>query len=474
MNRSFFIFCSILFALSVYAQTDMDREKKKVLSTAYKYRKDINAKVLEKTKKWQDGVGVLHSDWIENLQGRSIDMQGNDLFPQFDYTGLELYCDSFFVMTINERKGVVSRSGKQLTEFAYWGFDFSRLDQGLIIAKRNAIGTGGVDIYSQLGHLVYTLDEFSNLAVGYDASSNQIIIQYDDATKSRQNIFRYPDGSPIGDNDGQHPSMTVMTYDDASVFDSKVFEQNIWIQKFREFYNAGKYKEAHFCLEYYNDYEKQMLKSQNTTPNFLHFAFDLKCRQKLKDYGNVISIVKGDDPNHLAPNGLCFYPGERQMKFNVVDAYPNIDIDEVSELVNDINSIYSSSVTLYKEQEVRRQQRSQTWGLIGAAALGAAANVATSFTQGYSSSSSGANRQTGTSAVSMSNSVSNTSSSGSSSSSNSSKSGELVTVEKHVSCKVCNGSGKIKKTRGLNQEWLSDCSACGGKGYKVTYENVRK
>ena len=436
--------------------------------------------MIEITKKWQNKVGILHSNWIENLNGRSIDMRGNELFPQYDYSGLVLYCDSFFVMNINGQNGVVTRSGKQLTKFAYWGFDFSRLDQGLIFAKKNAIGTGGVDVYSQLGHLIYSLDEFSDLAVGYNSSSNQIIIQYTDAAKTRQNILRYPDGAIVGEDDGQHPSMKVMTYNDATQFDTQEYENNIWIQRFHEYYKEGKFKEAHFCLEYYNDYEKQMLKSQNTAPNFQHFALDLKCRQKLKDYETVVNIVKGNDPNHLAPEGLRFYPLERQMKFYAAEAYPNIDTNEIEQLVGEVNNVYSNSLALFKEQEVRRQQRSQTWALLGAAALGAATSITTTIVQGTSDYSSGANRQTSISSVGGTEVVPNTNSS--KSSSNSSNDRGFVAEEKHIKCTVCNGTGVCKHCNGTGRgtklgtdvkcsacDGHPKCKSCDGKGYKVRY-----
>ena len=65
-------------------------------------------------------------------------------------------------------------------------------------------------------------------------------------------------------------------------------------------------------------------------------------------------------------------------------------------------------------------------------------------------------------------------SSSSSGSSSSSSGGELVTVEKHEKCNVCKGSGKITKSRGLGNDYLTDCPSCDGRGYKIRYENVMK
>lgn len=90
-----------------------------------------------------------------------------------------------------------------------------------------------------------------------------------------------------------------------------------------------------------------------------------------------------------------------------------------------------------------------------------------------SSSSSSSSKPSAHSHVSAGNN-SSSSSSASSSSSSSSSGGEMVTVEKHEKCNVCKGSGKITKSRGLGEDYLTDCPACSGRGYKIRYENVLK
>lgn len=447
---------ALLSSVLVIAQTPVDIQRNKVLSTAYKYRKDINSKVLEKTKKWEGKVGILHTDWIENLHGRSIDLDGNELFPHYNYTGLVQYCDSFFVMTVNGKKGVVTRSGVQLTKFDYWGFDFSRLDQGVIFAKHNAISTGGVDVYSQLGYLIYTLDDFKDLAVGYDVKTNQIFIQFADNNGNRQNIVCYPDGIMVGEDSEPHPSMVVTTIDDAKRFDAKEYERNKWMSEFRKYYSKGKYKEAHFCLEYYNDYEKQILRSQETKPNFYHFAFDLKCRKELKDYGTVVSIVRGNDLNHRTPRGLQFNPAERQLKFSPEASYDSDELNEIAHLVSDINDTYTSSFQLFKEREIRRQERAQTWALLGMAALSAASSVASGV----------ANMNSGTATSSRQDTQANVNATAApvgSSATVSSNNSSAPEQKKSRTCSVCKGTGSETHETYMGsavagkKKWCSQC-----------------
>ena len=71
------------------------------------------------TKKWPEKVGVLHANWIENRQGKSIDTSGNILFPQYDYTHIEQYGDCF-ILTVGGKKGIVQADGKKITDFKYY------------------------------------------------------------------------------------------------------------------------------------------------------------------------------------------------------------------------------------------------------------------------------------------------------------------------------------------------------------------
>lgn len=518
--RQFFIllFCICATSLALPQSRQLGNQasfatQKDRLSKAYKYRTDIDKKVLSITKKWPNKVGVLHSDWIENINGKSIDLNGHELFPQYDYTGLEQYCDSFFVMSVNGLKGVVTRNGKQLTKFGYWGFDFSQIDGGIILAKINAIGTGKTDIYSTNGNLLYSLEEYDYLHSEYNALYNNIIIVFFDSSGAKRYLVFFPDGDRACDvdliggdllissdkiihrindesisiqkinTDKPHPSLIESYRQDMYSLDEIDYNKNKWIGLFNNYYQAKKYKDALFCLDYYNLYEKQALRSDGSMPNFKIFTFDLKCREKLEDYKTVIDIIRSADLDHRLPFGLLYDPIERKLKFCMESLYSDEENKGIGQMVSDINGLYNTSIEGYKKKEVSRQQNAQFWGAMLGAAAATTLNVIAEFSTGASSSS----KQSGNSGVKTTSVSSTPSSSGSSGGDNSSSSDELVTVEKYIKCTVCDGSGKCVHCGGTGKgvyngkvdrcaacDGHPKCPSCHGRGYKIRYENVRK
>lgn len=124
---------------------------------------------------------------------------------------------------------------------------------------------------------------------------------------------------------------------------------------------------------------------------------------------------------------------------------------------------YQKDLVIQAEKERRRQ-------IAAAAILGGLLGGINALTNSSSSSKSSSSSSAKRSAVPVSAGTSNSSSS----SKESSSSGELVTVEKHETCGVCKGTGKMPKSRGLGENYYVDCSGCSGRGYKIRYENVRK
>lgn len=494
---------------------------KKRLQMAYKYRSDIPKVVLNRTKQWPYKVGILHSDWIENLYGQSIDIQGNVLFPQYDYTGLEQHCDSFFVMTVNGKKGIVTKSGKKLIDFDYQTFDFTAIGENIIFATNDTSSTGEIDVYSLLGIRLCTVSElkvpfnkiaqesFCPIDVKYEC--NVLILSYEDKNKCTHNYAFYPDGinaceepfeggfiyipvfakdsiihSVKNDSTGQyetkktvaiinhdvfHPSMPeIRDEDDKGIDDKGIFESNKWTELFNGFYQERKYREALFCMEYYDLYEKQALWSNRTLPNYLVFNYEVECRELLEDYEGALSLLKGTDIEHPLPYQFSSFP--TLAKINCYNYRIHQDKTKLDSLVTNINKHYVTSTQGYKEKELRRQQNAQLWGaILGGAIMGTASAIA----GGKSSTTSAKPVATGT----------GTAYSGTSSSSSSSSSGGKQ-VERHDKCTVCDGKGVCKTCNGTGKrvyggkeqrcaacDGHTKCKSCDGRGYKIRYEYVK-
>lgn len=219
----------IAFALqTAMAQSNDIRTLKK----AYQYRLDINESVLKQTKEWSEGCGILHSGWIENRNGKSIDLTGKVLFPKYNYTQLKsLCCGNYWVMTVDGKKGVLDKNGELLIPFEYYGFDFSYIGDGMIVA---------------LG-----------------------------ANKERQEY-----------NVGQQ-----ISYESMWKADSEYFENNGWVDRFAYYYNMEEYKKALFCIQFYNTYEQDLWTFSDPC-TFRANRYSLLTYEMKKDYNGVINSVK--------------------------------------------------------------------------------------------------------------------------------------------------------------------------------------
>ncbi len=511
MKRYFFALVCFCFSFGIEAQNKQYMiSANKFLAKGYKYRKDIDKKILDMTKRWPSKVGILHSDWIENQNGKSIDLQGNEMFSQYDYTGLEQYCDSFFVMTVNGRKGVVSKSGNQIIGFDYWGFDFSYVNQGVILATCNAIGTGGVDVYNLLGIRLCKLDKYSFFMSIYHSEYNHQEIVYSDGDNLRHTKLFYPDGEmvcpnhfengfvmdgrdsvahhfndtivkvPVLNKEKQHVVMDIKDEKEIREQDQKDYDNNTWIVQFQRLYDAKMYKEASYCLDYYNLYERKSLRSVYSMPNYNLYFNNLKCHYEIGDYELIMNAIKGKDPNYIAPKGMQFSPRDNQLKPVLKSLYSKEDNNEIDGMVTCLNDIYQNSIKAYNELELRRQRNAQVWGAV---LEGVATGMVKGIASGSSSTGSAVSRPSNSYSVSSGANQSSSSSNGSAAN----NSGELVTVEKHIPCRLCDGTGVCKICKGTGKgvyggkvsrcgacDGHPKCSSCKGTGYKITYENVRK
>ena len=461
------------------------------MKSSYKYRKDIPKEVLELTKKWPDKFGVLHSDWIENLNGKSIDLQGNEILSYVNYVNLELCCDTFFVATNAEgKKGVYGKKEQGcIISPIYDEIDFSWTAlSGCIIAKHKSKSNDNNDVCTVYTNNGVKLD-FMELtpAVGtvYYPKNNLINVIWKDLTGVYQKRLYWTNGKqamegelpkgkislgadgysytaegdtvptkiPYINTEGEHPKLQVMTKAEMIERDAKDFKNNAWMKLATNFMREKRYEELGFCMDFMSRHEMSVLRCNESEPPFMCYAYGFYAYTMGDKYSTVINRVNGTDtfvkrPSHLLLNSST---GKFSLgKTSHLDANQRKNLEGFADICSEG---YSTSVKGQQQKEIRQAQTA-------AAVLGVLGNTMNTISQGLSSSSSRQSSSTGQS-VRTSGGSRSSASSGSSSSSSSS---EAASAPTRKTCPRCDGTGTVVVEHQVNgglQKRMKTCSTCG-------------
>ena len=467
---------------------------KKRMKEAYKLRVDIDRKVLAKTAKWPLECGIIHSDWIECLNGKSIDLQGNELFPQYEYNELKLYCKNYFVMTVKGHKGVVKRDGKQLTDFKYDHFDFTKVSSGFFMAFTQK-DSPKIDIYSVEGRLIHTLNNAIWAEASYLPNENLLNITYENTNKERLTKKIFPDGKSESDQ-GNHPKLTIMDFaevysDDLLTLMNDPIGRQV-MTPITDNYGNSSIKQALFMLEYYNEFERSRLISPESYPNLLLLKNLLSCYYQQKNYEKVLNILNGTDPA-FRPLPFKFDLAKKEAQLNDLQTQFDDTFSSVSSpagkfgnCADTFKELYSNSLdgmkgtltlSKLKENEQRRQQRKSALN----AAIGFGIGQVFDLNPISGSSSSSSAKSSASSSAKKKK--------ASSSGNNDEKDVEFEDIEMHEKCPVCDGKGYCKSCGGKGTKIYTakrgtevcascngspKCKSCDGRGYHIRYTHKRK
>ena len=482
MNRQDFLH-GILVASACIAALAASSQARKLdeaeitrLSEAYKYRIDIDKKVLAQTRKWTHGVGILHADWIENPDGKSIDLQGNVLFPQYGYTSLQRYCGGLFVMTVQGRSGVVRTDGQRLTPFEYDRFDFQHVTDGLLLAVKEA--EAQTDVYTTEGRLLQSVTDAVETYASYDTLSNLVTIEYVDRHQQPHVERLFPDGTAPASG-GEHAAMQPLPTDQV-VTDVVTLFTHGWMQMGLSCMHMKKEPKAVFCLEYFADYDRQRMPFHDSFFSIKYYNALLQAYVGTEQYQKVIDIVRGSDPYfQLLPFKFDAAAGRLEMD----ETYPMADAlcPHIAADLNGLNESYqlalhADEAKAIKEQQraERRERNAQLWGAALGMAMVGAANIFMDRHSTPSATKAASAPRKGVSSTSAS------------TSGGDSSEPEFEDVEEHEKCTVCDGLGHCKYCDGKGTKVYTNqvkvcaacnghpkCSACDGRGYKIR-KTVRK
>lgn len=348
MKKLLLILVTALVATAASAKLDPDLKK------AFKYRTDISKEALAKIKKWPDKTGIIHGDWIENRNGRSIDLQGNDLFPSQYYSQLEQGYDSLFVMSLGIKRGVITRSGRLIIPLEYDAIDFSYMAHGLILARNydeECIDGNGqsqtydfTHVFTATGKEMDRIMDLGRLYVQYVPSTSYANKTYrgymalmstynkNESLEFTDLFYMNGDKAAVGiyavyriqkiTNDSLYTSFasgdtainvvrTMSKYDTSSPdvlrilsndevaklernHDRSDYMDNYWIKKALEYYNNKEYDKAAFCFNYYGKYERSNtpIDKINSVPCYLFYLSLLSSYYNAGDYKEVMQIVQ--------------------------------------------------------------------------------------------------------------------------------------------------------------------------------------
>lgn len=499
------------FSLSVSA-TDPLKSQDNYRKAAFKLRDDVTKTAKLKMKSWRR-PGILHSDWIENTYGKSIDLDGKELFPEVDYIEMTEFMPRLFALNNynTHTQGVIRRDGTIIVPFRYTYVDSSDDVRGILKGIVGDKVNGKIDFWTIDGaylftveKLGYSIEDHEKIDCRYDFDKNFIKASYSINENGKKKVvsrFFLADGTEVMDPivsdwgtgiyffpkievinadkttevvfpnaKAKRPQLSLCNREEAEKQARLEFTNNVWVKKGIESYSQGNYKKALEYLHYFCDFDQLgTIGVYNTTELFL-CSIMMRCYYELGDYAPIIN-GRGDK---FVP-WFTLVPNFRKDEAKLLQYAPSVR-SEVIRLIDVCHEIYDASVAAHQQRIIRQQQNAELWG-----------QVFKSVNRSISQTVQSMNRSSSSSNVIVSSSTnSNVSSSSSYSSHNrnssSSESDNTKLSERHEKCGVCDGTGVCTYCKGTGKgvrlgmdstcgacEGHPKCTACKGRGYKIHY-----
>ena len=461
---------------------------------AYQYRDDIAPEVIETAKNWKR-PGVLHGNWIENRDGKSVYLDGTDMFPDIEYLRIREYYPGIYRMTQlqngREVEGLVRADGQQVIPIKYKSMFISDT-YGYISGTEYAESSDGktynnaTDLYDLGGRFIkriafQTPSEFGgSINVRYHKDYNLIEASYY-PTKSyslRTYTYFYPDGQlavgpidskkglavrdgvvtdfkkdwPIPNSDPDaHPRLQ---HDRAASQEliSETFRQNPWIQKASQHFDRGEWEQTLTMLNLYDQFDKNLFLT--FSPEV--FSYDIMWLRSHHALGHNREIYEQIANQKMAWYGLWYDKKKREITFPTITSFASGQVEQAWQGCQDIFN-EAASVVLAEEAELRRQRNAELW----AVALGALAGTVHEILGSSSSSQSASSSSTPASRIASS---SSSSSSGTSSSSSDEEENKKETKAPTRECPDCHGYGKVREktySGSITRTEKHKCEECG-------------
>lgn len=390
MDRSVIIMILAMLCLSGAASAK-SREKEQFNLLA-QYRTDIPAEVIKKAKNEMDfdaSFARIHDSWIEHPHGKSIDLQGNVLFPNMDYTYCKPVSPTHFELgkfnSSRSKYGVVRTDNTVIIPMDNFRLDyFPRYNIIIAYVDWDPSGydvpkKGKLRIYSYYGDLLHEIDNVTSVGSYdlkyYSYKNAKVNVVTDSGTKELN--------FPLVRTDYEQDNITKF-YSDGP--------QAVTYNIIRELCASNKKGDQKKALDLLDFYANHILPNDNFANESSSIIWDatiryLACLNFTKEYSRLAFDNYDKEPSfHYR---MRYAPGVPP----TILKHPNPGLAQIPELAQQAESLLNLAVNELQQKQIRDEQRRQTW----MAVLGVLAN-SLSATGGYTPLS-GANYTSNTTTV---------------------------------------------------------------------------
>mgnify|MGYP002620491701 CR=1 FL=1 len=475
-------------ACPVWSQDDKAYEK--LLKTAFKYRNDIRKDVLKRIKAWQL-TPILHGDYIENRNGRSLSLEGEELFTNLDYVRLQPFWYNYMLITSpTGKKGIVKAESKSVgTLVIPMNYDVieDHGEEGYFLCTYTDGGVRKVRIFGLWGDALLDLNDPTDIRCDYFAAYNQYLVSVPAKGLPGKRVFAisYPDGqmvskpftaedvqlggstilvtdsgktkaysdSQYGKVEHKHAGLTSMKSRDDIAY-TNLFSNKWMDQAIDYFHNKNNYAKAIECFNFYERFDAMNTNFHDTYAGRLYVRIRMLCYNNAGHFASLQRYVWGEEEFKPYNFGMYFDFDSNSFYDNtdriVTDKTDQADLVK---LFNDCNNFYHDTYANIERQRQEEAEQAAAVANVIAGTLNTIAQGVSSGNRGGSSRSSSARRST------------SGGSRASSSSGSSSSSGESQSAVTRKTCPRCSGKGTIVVEQSLTGGGLKvekvTCSECG-------------
>lgn len=369
-----------------------DYDQKEV-SKALSYRSDISKDVLKQTKGWISKP-IPHSDWLERARGKSIDLQGNVLFPECDYDRLYEWLPNLFIIanTSTHKAGLIHRSGILLVPMIYDDVEETITNPAKVFIGKKKDGT--TDIYTQQGLLLCSISNAYYIWAIYHDEARVIEVSYTMSENSEEKYFQFfwTDGTraceggkgrsiiviedlitlfsaegmvniKLNRRTAEQPDLKL----EYEILSNDLLQSNMWLALANDYFEAGQYAKAYDCLKYYRMFDNLFSLTIGTSVGPFITQMQMNCLYQTKRYKEIIIGTTGTTAQKVRINfnatlhGLDFDESLECFKFSE-RIYPKEAIPLIQKCAEACTNIYQSSLPAYHNQVARQQKNAELWG----------------------------------------------------------------------------------------------------------------